>query len=184
MAIRPIRQPIAPADFVTGPFHLLNDRWMLLTAGEAKPGKCNTMTIAWGGLGVLWDVPVAWTVVRPDRRTHAFMESSPDFTLAAFPEELKQALEMCGNTSGRSVDKVAQAGLTLQAATTVGSPGFAEADLLIECRKIHVQGLDAAGFIDRRIHDTQYGAGEPYHRFFIGQIVAITGTDRYQVTGR
>lgn len=184
MPIRPVRQLIAPADFVTGPFHLLNDRWMLLTAGEAKPGRYNTMTISWGGMGVLWDMPVAWTVVRPDRRTHEFMEASPDFTMAAFPDELHQALELCGRTSGREVDKVAQAGLTIQEATTVGSPGFVEADLLIECRKIHVQGLDAAGFIDRRIHDAQYGAGEPYHRFFIGQIVAITGSQRYCGAGR
>jgi len=112
------------------------------------------------------------------------MEASPDFTMAAFPDELHQALELCGSTSGRGVDKVAQAGLTIQEATTVKSPGFVEADLLIECRKIHVQGLDAAGFIDPQIHAAQYGAGEPYHRFFIGQIVAITGSQRYCGAGR
>jgi len=182
MAFKPDRRPIAPASFVTEPFHLLRNRWMLLTAGEFKPGKFNTMTISWGGLGVLWDRPVAWTVVRPDRRTYEFMESSPDFTLAAFPDELHKALELCGMASGRKVDKVAKAGLTTEASTKVASPGFVEADLMIECRKLHFQDLDPKGFLSDEILKAEYQDG-PLHRFYIGEIVAIHGTDSYLSKG-
>jgi flavin reductase (DIM6/NTAB) family NADH-FMN oxidoreductase RutF len=181
--IAPQRRPIAPASFVTEPFHLLNDRWMLLTAGEFTPGGFNTMTVSWGGLGVLWNRPVAWTVVRPDRRTCELMEASPDFTLAAFPDELHKALELCGMTSGRQVDKVAKAGLTACAATAVASPGFVEADLLIECRKLYVQDLDPTGFVNSLVLSDTYQDGV-FHRFFIGEIVAITGTDAYTTPQR
>jgi flavin reductase (DIM6/NTAB) family NADH-FMN oxidoreductase RutF len=64
------------------------------------------------------------------------------------------------------------------AATTVRSPGYVEADLLIECRKIHFQDLDPAGFLTKDIPAEHYPDGD-FHRIFIGEIVAITGTDRY-----
>ena len=33
--------------------------WLLLTAGENRPGGFNSMTVSWGALGVLWGRPLA-----------------------------------------------------------------------------------------------------------------------------
>ena len=36
------------------PFNLLDNDWALLTAGSAE--SFNTMTVSWGGFGVLWEI--------------------------------------------------------------------------------------------------------------------------------
>ncbi|MBQ5373195.1 MAG: flavin reductase family protein, partial [Bacteroidaceae bacterium] len=46
-------------------FHLIGKEWMLITAGNIK--HFNTMTASWGGLGWLWNKPVAFIFVRPER---------------------------------------------------------------------------------------------------------------------
>ena len=43
--------------------------WMLVTAGTAD--EWNTMTASWGGVGWLWNRPVAFVFVRPERSTHS-----------------------------------------------------------------------------------------------------------------
>ena len=63
---------IDPKDLTENVFSLLADRWTLITAGT--PQRCNTMTASWGGLGVLWNKPVATIYVRPQRHTFAFLE--------------------------------------------------------------------------------------------------------------
>ena len=47
---------------------------MLITAGSKD--SFNTMTASWGGFGWLWNGPVAFIFVRPERFTHDFLESS------------------------------------------------------------------------------------------------------------
>ena len=63
---------IDPSEMRENPFDLIGRQWMLVTAG--KPGDLNTMTASWGGLGVLWNAPVATCYVRPTRYTYGFME--------------------------------------------------------------------------------------------------------------
>lgn len=42
---------------------LIGQEWMLVTAGES--GRFNTMTASWGGIGYLWNKPVAFVFIRP-----------------------------------------------------------------------------------------------------------------------
>ena len=39
-------------------FDLIGKEWMLVTAGTED--KFNTMTASWGGVGILWNKPVAF----------------------------------------------------------------------------------------------------------------------------
>jgi flavin reductase (DIM6/NTAB) family NADH-FMN oxidoreductase RutF len=157
---------------------IISKRWLLLTAGEFAPGKFNSMTISWGSVGEIWNKPFFQVVVRPQRYTREFMESSDCFTLCVFPEASKPALSLLGSKSGRDCDKIKLSGLTPIASTQVASPGYDEAELIIECRKMYWQDIDPAHFLDSSI-EANY-ANKDYHRAYFGEIVAVSGTDKYR----
>ena len=46
-------------------FEAIGKEWMLITAGTEE--KFNTITASWGGIGWLWNKPVAFVFVRPER---------------------------------------------------------------------------------------------------------------------
>jgi flavin reductase (DIM6/NTAB) family NADH-FMN oxidoreductase RutF len=134
--------------------------WMLVTAGDKQ--KFNTMTANWGGMGYLWNKPVVFVFVRPERYTYQFMESSDGFTLSFF----------CGSKSGRDCDKVAEAGLTPHF-TELGFPAFREARLVLECRKLYACTLSRNDFLDGdpvRIHYSTKGG---LHKLYIAEIVTV-----------
>ncbi|OQX83491.1 hypothetical protein B6D60_10405 [candidate division KSB1 bacterium 4484_87] len=137
----------------------------------------NTMTVAWGSFGVMWNKPFAHVVVRPTRFTFEFMEKFDTFTLTGFPEKFRDALTLLGTKSGRDGDKISEAGLTPIAATKVAAPAFAEADLVVECRKIYWQDFDPGHFQDKSI-DENYPLKD-YHRIYFGEIISIQATERY-----
>jgi len=66
--------------------------WFLLTSGNIKTGQYNTMTVAWGSFGIMWQKPFAMVVVRPGRHTYSFMEKHASFTLSAFGKSTKKRL--------------------------------------------------------------------------------------------
>lgn len=172
------RQPIAIEDFAVRPHHLWSQQWMLLTAGDFALGRFNTMTVAWGSFGTMWHKPFAQIVVRPGRYTHEFTEAFESFTLCAFGEAHRAALNLLGTRSGRDSDKVAESGLTPIASSAVAAPAFAEAELIVECRKLYRQQMDPAGFLDPGI-DANYPAKD-YHTIYFGEIVAVAGTERFR----
>ena len=55
-------------------FEAIGKEWMLVTAGTAT--SPNTMTASWGGLGWIWNKPVAFVFVRPERFTHHLIEEN------------------------------------------------------------------------------------------------------------
>ena len=55
-------------DFTTNIFEQFDKKWALLTAGNSE--DFNTMTISWGGMGTIWNKPVATVYVRTSRLTH------------------------------------------------------------------------------------------------------------------
>jgi flavin reductase (DIM6/NTAB) family NADH-FMN oxidoreductase RutF len=128
------------------------------------------MTVGWGSLGTMWGKPFAQVVVRPSRYTREFMEAYDTFTLCAFPENHRKALQLLGSKSGRDGDKIAEAGLTPAASSAVAAPCFEEAELVIECRKIYWQDMDAANFVDADIRKNY--PQKDYHRIYFGEIVA------------
>ena len=90
-------------------FEAIGKEWMLVTAGNKE--AFNTMTASWGGIGWLWNKPVAFVFVRPERYTYEFIEKGDFLTLSFLGEENKKIHSVCGSKSGREVDKVKETGL-------------------------------------------------------------------------
>lgn len=158
---------IEPQQLTDNVFKLVGQDWLLITAGSLN--RYNTMTASWGGLGVLWGKNVAFCVVRPTRHTYEFMETNDTFSFSFFTEEYRDALEICGSVSGRDTDKAASAGIT-PVEETPGIVHFAEARLVLECRKLYYQDLNPEHFLDESL-DGMYKAKD-YHRMYVGEILS------------
>jgi flavin reductase (DIM6/NTAB) family NADH-FMN oxidoreductase RutF len=173
------REPIPLDEFLVQASFLWDKQWMLLTPGSFAEGRFNTMPVGWGSLGTMWGTPFAQVVVRPSRYTYEFIEKYKTFTLSAFPEEWRHAVLLLGSKSGRSGDKISEAGLTPIASSRIPAPGFAEADLIIECRKIYWDDMEPARFLAPDIA-MNYPDGD-FHRIYFGEIVAVHGMQKYRV---
>lgn len=149
------------------PFHILDKEWALLIAGREKP---NPMTVSWGGLGTLWNRPVATVYVRPTRFTYDLLNAEPEFTLNLLPEAMRPALELCGSRSGRDTDKWTAAGIAPEPSAAVGAPRVCGARLALECRVLATLDLDPARFLDRSVEEL-YPAKD-YHRVYLGEVLA------------
>jgi flavin reductase (DIM6/NTAB) family NADH-FMN oxidoreductase RutF len=168
--------------FHARPYGLWEHNWLLLTCGDFAVGDFNCMTVSWGGLGQMWGRPFALVVVRPQRYTRQFIEKYPAFTLCAFPRAYRGALNLLGTRSGRDGDKIAEAGLTPVASTHVAAPGYTQAELILECRKLYWHDYDPAHFLDPEI-DNNYPKGD-YHRMYFGEILAVRGVEAYRRTSQ
>lgn len=157
--------PVESLEF--NPFKELGKEWALVSAGDIT--SWNTMTVAWGGFGVMWEKNVIYSVIRPSRYTYEFIEKSDKFTLSFFRESHREALAFCGSHSGRDVDKAKATGLT--PVGLEGSVGFKEARLTYLCRKIYHQDFDPKLFLDTAI-ESHYPEKD-YHRLYVGEIVQV-----------
>jgi flavin reductase (DIM6/NTAB) family NADH-FMN oxidoreductase RutF len=174
------RQAIAVDHLLLPPFGAWRRDAFLLTAGDFAEGQYNCMTVGWGGLGQLWDRPVALVGVKPTRLTCDFLERFPTFTLCHFPSPHRKALLYLGTHSGREEDKIAASGLTATASTVVAAPCFAEADLVLECEKLYAEDYRPESLLNKELRAAKR-AGAP-HRFFFGELRAVLGDVRYDAT--
>lgn len=167
------RKPIAFNDLLVRSHQLWAEQWLVLTSGDFAAGQFNSMTVAWGSLGTMWAKPFVQVVVRPTRYTREFMEKYDTFTLCAFPEQQRKALQLLGTKSGRDGDKISESGLTAVASDVVAAPCFAEAELVIECRKMYWQDMEPGNFLDPAIQKNY--PHKDYHRIYFGEIEAVCG---------
>lgn len=170
-------QNIPPVEFLTRINHLFDKQWFLLTCGDFEKNHFNTMTISWGSLGVMWNKPFAMVVVRPTRYTYGFMNQYDDFTLSAFPKQHHKDLSLLGSISGRDSDKIAKTKLHPAAAEIVKSPSFAEAALVMECKKIYWDDMKPEHFLDSSIF--KHYSNHDEHRIYFGEVLNIRGTSDF-----
>ena len=156
---------ILPEEIEKNVFSLIGDDWMLITAGEK--GDYNTMTASWGGAGVLWNDPVSFIFVRPQRYTYNFTEKYGKYTLSFFSEKYRGALAFCGSHSGRDTDKAEKTGLT--PVFEDGYTYFAEAELVIFCEKKYADDLREENFTDKTTVQKCYPSRD-FHRMYVGKI--------------
>ncbi len=145
---------------------LIGEDWSLITAGDLS--SFNTMTASWGGIGFLWNRPVAYIFIRPERYTHSFVEKNTHFTLSFFDEKYRNALNICGSKSGRDTDKVAEAGLDIQS-TAKGNIYFSQARVVLECRKFYSVEIKDGEFVEKQSVEKWYKK-EGIHTMYIGEI--------------
>lgn len=154
--------------FDFAPFKEIGDNWGILTADA--DGKFNSMTVSWGGVGVIWNKPSVFVFVRPQRYTYEFMEKGEYFSLSLMNQELHPQMAVFGKKSGRDCDKYAESGLTT--ADFNGVTYCNEAETVFICRKRCASDLEHTSFSDSAIKDTFYSSGDK-HRMYIGEITAI-----------
>lgn len=150
-------------------FQLIGKEWMLITAGDST--GYNTMTASWGGLGWLWNKPVAFIFVRPERYTHDFIEKNDRLSLSFFSEDYKPALQICGTKSGRDGDKVKEAGLSPKSLES-GVMTFDEARMVLDCKKLFKTEMTEAAFMDKELYARWYHdqPGGGLHTIYVVEI--------------
>ena len=158
---------IDPKTLTLNPFAAIGTQWMLITAGTKE--ACNTMTASWGGVGIMWGLPVATAYIRPQRHTKIFVDEQDYFTLSFLPESRRSDLAYCGKVSGRDEDKIAHCGFTVETAEC-GAPYFAEAELVLVCRKLYRQSMTPDCFVDGSL-DGKWYPQKDYHDMYIAEIV-------------
>ena len=151
------------------PFDKIGKQWMLLTGGNRD--KYNTMTASWGQLGVLWNKNVLTCYVRPNRYTFGFIDKDECFTASFLGEEYRKALSFCGSHSGRDCDKAKETGLT--PAEIDGCMTFAEAELVLVCRKLYSYDMQESGFLTDDGISERFFSSDPYHRAYISEITGV-----------
>ena len=162
--------PINFTELQQNPAELIGKQWMLITAGT--PEDFNTMTASWGGLGFLWNRPVAFVFVRPNRHTRGYLDAQSSFTLSFMPEKYRSDLLYCGRNSGKDVDKMAATSLSPMT-TPNGLVAMEDADLVLECRKMAVAHMREEDFTDfSEVAPKWYDATNPLHLVYICEIAA------------
>ena len=150
---------------------LFDKDWTLITVGDEK--SANVMTASWGGVGILWNKPVAFCFVRPQRHTYTLLEQNERFSLCFLGEEHRAALRLCGSKSGRDTNKFAAAGLT--PCFYRDAPYVGESRLVLFCKKLYADDLRAAAFLSPELlrHYTE----NDFHRMYICEIEQIFARD-------
>ena len=155
---------IRPEEISRNVFDLIGKDWLLVTGGT--PESFNSMTASWGGLGVLWNKPVAFVFIRKTRHTLSFLEEKTDFSLSVYPESCrKELLNIFGKKSGRDCDKVAESGFT-PVETPFGTVAYAEASLVMSCKKLYAGQLVKDNILDQVARTTMYAPDEEAIRFY------------------
>ncbi len=153
----------------SNPIEEIGKNWMLITAGNSI--NYNMMTASWGTIGYLWERPVAFIFVRPQRYTFQFVNNEDYFTLSFFTEDYKDVLKKMGTVSGRNFDKIGYERINA-VITENNTIAFAEARVIIECKKIYSSVIAEENFIDISIPEKIYPKKD-YHTMYIGEILNV-----------
>ena len=142
--------------------------------------KFNAMVIGWGHLGTLWSRPTFHVYVRQGRYTKAQLDRTGEFTISVPLDHPDADINrICGWQSGRDTDKAAAAGLKLESAEVIHTPGIRQYPLTIECRILYAQDQELPKIpedIRSRMYPQDVDGAYPManrdcHTMYVGEIV-------------
>ena len=113
----------------------------------------NALAIAWTGI-TCSNPPMTYISVRPERYSHDIIKKSGEFVINLTAGPMTRATDFCGVRSGREMDKLTAAGLTVASAGAVSAPLIADSPLSLECRVTQILSLGS-------------------HDMFLAEIVAV-----------
>ncbi len=164
---------ISVKELLLNPMTMIGEEWMLITAGTPERGY-NTMTASWGHLGSIWghggNSATSVVYVRPQRYTKEFVDREEYYSLCVFPAEYHKHLAYLGTHSGRDEDKVGKMGLT--PVSDGNTTWFAEAKLVLICRKLYRAPIVEEGFLDREVLEANYPSRD-FHDLYVGRIEKV-----------
>jgi flavin reductase (DIM6/NTAB) family NADH-FMN oxidoreductase RutF len=115
-------------------------RPVLLVSTRDGKGHDNIITVSWAGVACSAP-PMVTVALRQSRHSHAAVLATREFVVNVPTSKQRDAVELCGTTSGRQTDKFAAAGLGKLPALVVGAPLIAECPINLECKVRHVLPL-------------------------------------------
>lgn len=143
--------------------------------------KFNSMIIGWGHLGIMWGLQTFHVYVREHRFTKEQLDRSDSFSISVPMDKADpQIMKVCGTLSGRSIDKVQEAGLILEEPDVIATPALKNYPLTIECKKLYAQE-QVLGDIPEEIRKVMYPqdvdssyfrANRDAHTMYVGEIVS------------
>jgi flavin reductase (DIM6/NTAB) family NADH-FMN oxidoreductase RutF len=136
--------------------------------------KFNSMVIGWGHLGRLWNQPTFLVYVRQSRYTKLQLDKTGEFSISVPLEGIDPKISrVCGSLSGYDVDKVKEAGLTLEDGEMVNVPGILEYPITLECKVIYAQdqNMDAIPAEEKARFYPETENGFDHHTMYVGRIV-------------
>ncbi|MDE7285049.1 MAG: flavin reductase [Lachnospiraceae bacterium] len=149
------------------PFEKIGKEWALVSAGSKK--KANTMTISWGGVGVLWGKNVAFIFIRDSRYTKEFIDANDFFSVSFLNNQYREALNYCGSHSGRDEDKLKNAGLNWNYKLSI--PFVDEGNLVLLCQKLSATKINEDSFLAPDIKKW-YTDGD-MHTMYVAEILEV-----------
>lgn len=160
-------QPFPIEQLEINPFEKIGKEWALVSAGSRK--KANTMTISWGGVGVLWGKNVAFVFIRDSRYTKEFIDANDFFSVSFLNNQYRDALNYCGSHSGRDEDKLKNAGLNWNYKLSI--PFVDEGNLVLLCQKLSATKINEDSFLAPDIK--KWYADGDMHTMYVAEILEV-----------
>ena len=142
--------------------------------------KFNSMVIGWGHLGTLWNRPTFLVYVRQGRFTKEQLDKAGEFSVSIPLDSPDPKInKILGWQSGFNIDKVKEAGLLLEDAEMIKTPGIKQYPLTIECKVLYSQDQDLSKIPEdirektypQDVDGTNPMANRDHHTMYIGEIV-------------
>lgn len=156
-------------EFVLNPYEMIHKEWLLINSFNEE--KVNSMTASWGGIGVIWNKPVMYLFVRPQRFTQELLPNNDYFSVTVLGNEYRKTLNYLGTASGRDEDKLAKAELTVERGEN-NIPIIKEGKLNILLKKLYVQQLTEESFIEKDLVDKHYETRD-FHYMYVAEIIKV-----------
>lgn len=131
---------------------LLHPRHVVMVTCCDREGRANAITLAWS-MPTSFNPPMVVISVAPSRFSHRLIEETGEFVVNVPTVELMEKVYLIGTKSGRDVDKLGLAKLTVKPARKVKPPIIDECVAHLECRVVN-----------------QVATGD--HTLFIGEVKA------------
>ena len=165
-------QPFSLDEVEINPFTKIGKDWGLISAGNKN--TYNTMTVSWGGMGILWGKKVVFIFIRDSRYTKELIDQGEMFSVSFLGESYRDALNYCGSHSGKDENKFEGAGLT--PAFKMSTPYVDEANFVLICHKLAKVPITKDTFTEMGLDARWYGEKAPdhlgnYHTMYIGEIM-------------
>ena len=155
-------------DYKKNVFTEINDTWGIIVAGDKNTG-INGMTVSWGGLGILWNKPVAYIFVRHSRYTHEFLDDSKSISISFLSDEYKKAKGVFGSLSGRNINKFENTGLTPEYDSSTNTYYIKEADTAFLLKVIYQTEIKEDG-IPNTVMDRFYPTKD-MHTMYVCEVL-------------
>jgi flavin reductase (DIM6/NTAB) family NADH-FMN oxidoreductase RutF len=131
---------------------MLNPRPVALITCCDKAGVPNVLSVTWT-MPVLHEPPIIAVSIAPNRYSHALLLITNEFVLNIVGQSFLEAVETCGNCSGKITNKFAKAGLRTEKSLCVQPPRIVGALGYLECRVAeHLTVGDHSLFLANVLH--------------------------------